>query len=71
MGGSNEDLVRQIHEARRLNVNGIILFDYAHTTEKYANMLSRSAFKPTLTIQSKKSDKNRTKREKRLKLFRK
>lgn len=45
MGGSNEDLVRQIHECRKLHADGIILFDYAHTTEKYSNMLSNSAFK--------------------------
>ena len=46
MGGSNEDLVRQIHEARKLKSNGIILFDYAHTTKQYTQMLSKSAFKP-------------------------
>lgn len=46
MGGSNEDLVRQIHETRKLKANGVILFDYAHTTGKYADMLSHSAFKP-------------------------
>ena len=47
MGGSNEDLVRQIHETRKLKSNGVILFDYAHTTEKYTKMLSESAFKYT------------------------
>lgn len=61
MGGSNEDLVRQIHEARRLCVNGIILFDYAHTTDKYTNMLSKSAFKPNTAIQSGKADKTKKK----------
>ncbi len=44
MGGSLEDLVRQIHETRKLNANGVILFDYAHTTKKYTDMLSKSAF---------------------------
>ena len=45
MGGSKEDLVRQIHEARKLKSDGIILFDWAHTTGEYANMLSDSAFR--------------------------
>ena len=47
MGGSNEDLIKQIHETRKLNADGVILFDYAHTTAKYSNMLANSAFKQT------------------------
>lgn len=45
MGGTNEDLVRQIHETRRLKANGVILFDYAHTKGEYADILAKSAFK--------------------------
>ena len=44
MGGSEEDLIRQIHESRKLNVNGVILFDYAHLGEKYVKALSTRVF---------------------------
>jgi uncharacterized lipoprotein YddW (UPF0748 family) len=44
MGGSDEDLIRQIHEARKVNANGVILFDYAHLSNKYINTLSKSVF---------------------------
>ena len=44
MGGSEEDLIRQIHETRKLNVNGVILFDFAHLSEKYVNALSARVF---------------------------
>ncbi len=48
MGGSDEDLIRQIHEARKVNANGVILFDYAHLNQKYINTLSTSVFAPNL-----------------------
>lgn len=44
MGGSDEDLIRQIHEARKLNTKGVILFDYAHLNNRYINTLSKSVF---------------------------
>lgn len=44
MGGSNEDLVRQIHESRKLDAKGVIVFDYAHFNDKYMNTLKESAF---------------------------
>ena len=44
MGGSEEDLIRQIHETRKVNVNGVSLFDYAHLTQKYINALSTRVF---------------------------
>ena len=44
MGGSEEDLIRQIHETRKLNVNGVILFDFAHLSEKYVSALSTRVF---------------------------
>ncbi len=47
MGGSSEDLVRQIHEARKLDAKGVIVFDYAHFEEKYMNTLAASIFDPT------------------------
>jgi len=45
MGGNSEDLIRQIYEARKLRANGVILFDYAHTTPVYMSTLMSSAFK--------------------------
>ena len=44
MNGSSEDLIRQIHETRKLNLGGIILFDYAHLQEKYIKTLTASVF---------------------------
>lgn len=44
MGGTDEDLIRLIHEARKVNAKGVILFDYAHLNNKYINTLSRSVF---------------------------
>ncbi len=47
MGGSSEDLIRQIHESRKLNSKGVIIFDYAHLDDKYKNTLMTSVFLPT------------------------
>lgn len=44
MNGSSEDLIRQIHETRKLNLGGIILFDYAHLQDKYIKTLTKSVF---------------------------
>lgn len=47
MGGSNEDLIRQVHESRKLGAKGVIVFDYAHFNDKYINTLTASAFEVT------------------------
>lgn len=47
MGGSSEDLLRQIHESRKLGVKGIIMFDYAHLSDKYKDALITSVFNPS------------------------
>ena len=57
MGGASEDLIRQIYETRKMNVNGIILFDYAHTTPVYTSTLTASAFKPNEIIVKKPEQK--------------
>lgn len=44
MDGASEDLLRQIHEARKLNTDGIIVFDYSHLKEKYVDVLTASVF---------------------------
>lgn len=66
MGGAPEDLIRQIYETRKMNANGIILFDYAHTTPVYTSTLMASAFKDnikdkTLAQAKKKEEKPREK----------
>lgn len=46
MDGSNSDLIKQIHAARRYAVNGLIIFDYAHLKDSYIEMLTQSIFQP-------------------------
>lgn len=46
MNGSNADLIKQIHAARKYDVNGLIIFDYAHLKDSYIEMLTQSIFKP-------------------------
>ena len=73
MGGTSEDLVRQIFETRKMYSNGIILFDYAHTTPDYTSTLVAGAFnsnyqKDTRIAQKKnrlqKKKNNRSKKTK-------
>jgi uncharacterized lipoprotein YddW (UPF0748 family) len=62
MGGSSEDLVRQIYQTRRMNSNGVILFDYAHTTPIYTTTLMAGAFndiQPKKTVVAQKQKKKR------------
>ena len=46
MNGSSSDLIKQIHAARKLSLNGLIIFDYAHLAEHYIQILTESVFKP-------------------------
>ncbi len=46
MGGSEEDLIREIHETRKLDVGGVILFDFAHLDNRYIHTLGTRVFKP-------------------------
>lgn len=48
MGGAPEDLIRQIYETRKMCANGVILFDYAHTTPVYTATLMASAFNSSI-----------------------
>lgn len=45
MNGSNSDLIKQIHAARKYSLNGLILFDYAHFNDSYIEALTESIFK--------------------------
>lgn len=44
MGGASEDLIKQIFETRKMKANGVIIFDYAHTTPVYTEALLAGAF---------------------------
>ena len=50
MGGSEEDLIREIHETRKLDINGVILFDFAHLDDKYINAIAARAFKSAKAV---------------------
>ena len=68
MGGAPEDLIRQIYETRKMNANGVILFDYAHTTPVYTSTLMASAFKDNIKdkthAQAKKKEEKPREKEK-------
>ena len=46
MHGTEEDMIRQIYEIRKLGLKGISFFDYAHFDQKYIDTLAMSAFNP-------------------------
>lgn len=46
MNGSQSDLIRQIHELRKLNLNGFSIFDYAHFGDSYIQTLKQSICTP-------------------------
>ena len=61
MNGNPDDLLRQLHETRKLKLGGIVLFDFAHLEEKYTSVLLTNAFTPstpTQTTLSKINEKN-------------
>ena len=60
MSGSEEDLIRQIHEARKLNSKGVIIFDYAHLSDRYVKALSTSVFAPKYTLKINPQDKKQS-----------
>lgn len=65
MNGAESDLIRQIHEARKLKLDGFSIFDYAHFQDNYINTLKQSVTtKPAQTTKKKKRFKSKTKRNK-------
>lgn len=63
MGGASEDLIRQIYQTRNMSANGVIIFDYAHTTPVYTETLMASAFNEMKAKESiKLADKEKKKR---------
>lgn len=69
MDGSSDDLLRQIHEARKLDTKGVILFDYAHLKNKYADTLTECAFNAPILTQSNQCGINQDKTKRRFKLL--
>ena len=62
-----EDLLKQIHIARNLKMDGIILFDWAHLNDKYIDVLKASVFKPNVdNTQTKKTNYKKTSSKKML-----
>ena len=58
MNGNPDDLLRQLHETRKLKTEGVILFDFAHLESKYTNVLLTNAFTPSTPTQTTLSRKN-------------
>ena len=52
MNGNPDDLLRQLHESRKLKTAGIVLFDYAHLDKKYTDVLLTNAFTPSTPSQT-------------------
>ena len=72
MNGNPDDLLRQLHETRKLKLGGIVLFDFAHLDKKYTDVLLANAFTPstpTQTTLSKKSVPKEPVKKKRKFLF--
>ena len=64
MNGNPDDLLRQLHESRKLKMSGIILFDFAHLDKKYTDVLLTNAFTPSTPSQTTLSKKNAPENEK-------
>ena len=45
MNGANTDLIKQIHVTRQYGLSGVIIFDYAHLTKTYTDILTQSVFR--------------------------
>ncbi len=63
MNGSQSDLIRQIHEARKLKIDGFSIFDYAHFQDSYIATLKESVCTPPpepKKIKVKQKSKKRT-----------
>lgn len=67
IGGSSDDLIRQLHMAKKMNLGGVILFDYAHITNKYISTMTMffCENKEIPKVDTKKHRKNKNKKEKK------
>lgn len=65
MNGSESDLIRQIHEVRKLKIDGFSIFDYAHLKNTYIAAMKESIAKaPPEQTSDKKKRRQRTKKQK-------
>lgn len=62
MNGSESDLVRQVHEARKLKIDGFSIFDYAHFQDCYISTLKESISNPPPQNTKKKKKKKKIKK---------
>ncbi len=62
MNGSESDLVRQVHEARKLKIDGFSIFDYAHFQDCYISTLKESITTPPPQNTKKKKKKKKVKK---------
>ena len=73
MNGKPDDLLRQLHESRKLKTSGIVLFDFAHLDEKYTDVLLTNAFTPSTpsqtTLSTQSTAAKQEKKKKRFRLF--
>jgi len=69
IGGSSDDLIRQLHMAKKMNLGGVIIFDYAHITNKYNNTMTMffCENKEITKIDEHKKHKQKTTKEKKKK----
>ena len=70
IGGSPDDLIRQLHTARKMDLGGVIIFDYAHITNKYFNTMTMffCENKEIPLLDKRKHDKNLKKKFKKEKI---
>ena len=59
MNGSESDMVRQIHEARKLKIDGFSIFDYAHFKDSYILTLKESISTRPPQVKKKKRNANK------------
>lgn len=52
MGGTFDDLLKQIQEGREQNTNGAIIFDYAHLSQDYIDALKVRVYNPASNQQA-------------------
>ena len=69
IGGSADDLIRQLHMTKKMNLAGVIIFDYAHISNRYYNTMTMffCENKDIVKIDTKKRDKLHKKKEKKRK----
>ena len=66
MNGNPDDLLRQIHESRKLKTAGVILFDFAHLDKKYVDVLLTNAFTPSTPSQTTLSQESTPAKQERI-----